>query len=126
MITFLTVGLGDYAPPFFNPGRPDWFQAAGYFMGAVLILCSIAQFSTLLGAIEAWVRKHMNMRRFLNAKVNGVLSPTASRRFTTFSSGSFSRKTASSPPGCETTRSVSESPDETKEPRDIKGISESE
>ena len=61
IITFTTVGLGDYAPPFFDPGRPLWYQAGGYMMGAVMCLLGLAMLSTLLGATELWVRKDVSV-----------------------------------------------------------------
>ena len=48
LITFTTVGLGDYSPPFFNPGRPLWFQALGYLWMSVFLLMGLALLSVLL------------------------------------------------------------------------------
>ena len=62
-ITFSTVGLGDYAPglDFFAPGRPEWFQAAGFLAGAFICMFGLALLSTLLGALELWVRKDISL-----------------------------------------------------------------
>ena len=61
LVTFSTVGLGDYAPPFFNPGRPLWWQAGGYFMGAITCLLGLALLSTFLSAFELWARQSIRV-----------------------------------------------------------------
>ena len=59
VITFTTVGLGDYAPPFFNKGRPFWFIACGYGLAAVTMVIGLNLVSALLSTIRLWVRKEV-------------------------------------------------------------------
>ena len=57
IITFSTVGLGDFSPPFFNPGRPEWFKATTYLVMSVFLMLGLAMLTTLLSAVEMWMRK---------------------------------------------------------------------
>merc|ERR1712107_348140 len=55
--TFATVGLGDFAPPFFKPGRPLWYQAMGYFGAGLLAMCGLALLTSLLSALQLWASR---------------------------------------------------------------------
>jgi len=55
--TFTTVGLGDYAPPFFDKDRSKMFKAAAYVVFALVALFGLALLSALLGALETSVKE---------------------------------------------------------------------
>ena len=59
IITFSTVGLGDFAPPFFAPGRPLWWRVGSYVSGALVCILGLALLSMLL--IELVVRRDLSV-----------------------------------------------------------------
>lgn len=56
IITFTTVGLGDFSPPFFDPGRPLWYKAMCYLGAGMLALVGVALLATFLSGLEFWAR----------------------------------------------------------------------
>eukprot|EP00941_MAST-03F_sp_MAST-3F-sp1_P004000 g4000.t1 len=56
LVTFSTIGFGDYAPSF-DPDRPGWFRAMGYFGFAVLTMIGLAFLSALLGAFSEFMEE---------------------------------------------------------------------
>lgn len=54
IITFTTVGLGDYSPPFFDPGRPLWYRSVAYMGSGILALLGLALLATFLSGLEFW------------------------------------------------------------------------
>ena len=58
--TFTTVGLGDYAPPFFDKDRSKIFKAVAYVMFALACLFGLSLLSALLGALETSIKEAAN------------------------------------------------------------------
>ena len=62
IITFTTIGLGDYAPPFFNKGRPMWYISGGYALAAVVMVLGLNLFTTLFSTIRIWFAREVRAR----------------------------------------------------------------
>jgi hypothetical protein len=81
VVTFSTVGFGDYAP-YFNPERPGWFRAVGYFAFAILTITGLAILSALLGGYSEYMeeldfrakRKAKAKQRKMEAMAKGALA----------------------------------------------------
>ena len=72
MITFTTIGLGDFAP-FFHPKRADWERSVGYFSYALCTLLGLALLSCLLASVAEVMFK-------LQVQVTGLSSHRKSRQ----------------------------------------------
>mmetsp|Transcript_90251 Transcript_90251/g.258044 ORF Transcript_90251/g.258044 Transcript_90251/m.258044 type:complete len:418 (+) Transcript_90251:390-1643(+) len=57
VITFTTVGLGDYAPPFFSPGESSlMFKSGLYFVWSIGLVFGLALLSSLISALDEYGR----------------------------------------------------------------------